>query len=742
MKKRMLLVACLLCGTWAPGAFAQVSNVNPIPQEVEKKGTPVAAPKSWTVKYDKSLAGSFALTALNQAAQQQEAKADFTLKLGVKGQRTVKSVAKRIPDHAEGYYLELTSEGATVAGADERGLFYGVQTLLAILRDGKLEPCTVTDWPDVAFRGVVEGFYGTPWSHEARLRQFRFYGRNKMNVYIYGPKDDPYHRAHWRTPYPAAEAQRIRQLADSAKANGVHFYWAIHPGIDIKWTDADRDSLVAKFEQMYDLGVRSFAVFFDDIWGEGTKADKQAQLLNYVDENFIQKKPDVSPLIMCPTEYNRSWASDKPDGYLRTMGRLLNKDIHIMWTGNSVVHLIDKPTMEWVNPFIDRKAYIWWNYPVTDYVRDHLMIGPVYGNGQDIASDLSGFVSNPMQHAEASKIALYAIADYTWNMEDFDAQRDWEKSLKDLLPGAVDALRVFAHYNEDPGPNGHGFRREESPRIVEIAQQLQQTNDGTAAVQALMEQCAELKAAADILLVNRENPDLVRELRPWLLQARNVADYGVAVCQMKLSAGQSAQPGSLRTFDAYYLQARSLQEQMYQLENSDVRHPLQPGIKVGAKELLPTLNALFARTVTSYNTAHQTAYDPVAEYQPYKLTSDVPQLAQQPVSTSGNTVKVAPSNEVIAWPAGASLLLEAEQPVTLQGMSFDLGVAGVASKFRLEVMVDGAWKTVSLMHYKPEETVIHTGNELSGMKAEKIRLTNSGGEDLQVYLRSFQFTKQ
>ena len=58
---------------------------------------------------------------------------------------------------------------------------------------------------------------------------------------------------------------------------------------DIKWNKEDRDLLLAKFEKMYQLGVRSFAVFFDDISGEGTNPQKQAELLNYIDEKFAGK---------------------------------------------------------------------------------------------------------------------------------------------------------------------------------------------------------------------------------------------------------------------------------------------------------------------------------------------------------------------------------------------------------------------------------------------------------------------
>ncbi len=113
--------------------------------------------------------------------------------------------------------------------------------------------------------------------------------------------------------------------------------------------------------------------------------------------------------------------------------------------------------MDWINSRIKRKGYIWLNFPVNDFVRDHILLGPTYGNGLDIAGDVSGFVSNPMQYAESSKIALYSIADYTWNMKHYDWASSWDRALVDLLPNETAALRVFASYNEDLGPNGHGF---------------------------------------------------------------------------------------------------------------------------------------------------------------------------------------------------------------------------------------------------------------------------------------------
>ncbi len=741
MKKTLFSVAALLLGGCL-SMQAQVSLVNPVPHQVERQaGTAVVkAPKAWAITAD---AGRHqdVVRLLQQAegAKAGGAKAAFKLTIGVKGDKAVKKYAKKIPAKAEGYYLEVTPKGAVLAAADEVGLFWAAQTWMAMLSEGKMEYCTITDYPDVPYRGVVEGFYGTPWSHQARLSQIAFYARHKMNVYIYGPKDDPWHRDKWREPYPEAEAKSISELATYARSQGVNFYWAIHPGVDIKWTEQDRDYLVAKLEKMYDLGVRSFAVFFDDIWGEGTRADKQAELLNYVDNNFIQKKHDVAPLIMCPTEYNRAWANDEK-GYLRTLGTQMNQGIEIMWTGNSVVHCIDRESQEWINQRINRKSYIWWNFPVSDFVRDHILLGPAYGNDLDIAETMSGFVSNPMEHAEASKISLYGIADYTWNMPAYDYQADWEKGLREVLPSNYEALRTFALYNKDLGPNGHGFRREEGDELKAIAQQA--LAGQSSARQALALKCEELGIAVDLLLNDDSNPELLRELRPWLLQGKNVAAYGQAVVSLAEAATKTQKGTGLRSFENYYQQARSLQKQMYDLENSSVRHALQPGIKVATKVLMPTLNELFAKAVNQYNANNGTDLNPVAEYNPFRLTSNVQQLALLPVTAKGNDVNVTPALEVINWQAGGEMVIEGDRPITFAGMDFNLGVPGAAKHFTLECLVNGNWVKVPLLHYSDNDPVIHTGNELGGMTATKLRLTNTSGAEQKVYFRHFKFVKQ
>ena len=456
-----LAIICLFTGCTI---FAQNIEVQPIPQQVSKQDGQINLPETYQL-LGETEANPYAVQELKDLlGGKHPANTGLRIYIGEKGDKSIRKFTRQIPNQKEGYYLSINNKEIILAGNDERGTYYALQTLKQLLKDNQLPVIEIQDYPAIRYRGVVEGFYGTPWSHNARLRQLQFYGENKMNTYIYGPKDDPYHSSpNWRLPYPEKEAKQLQELVKVAQENEVDFVWAIHPGQDIKWNKEDRELLLAKFEKMYHLGVRSFAVFFDDISGEGTNPVKQAELLNYIDEHFVKVKPDVTPLIMCPTEYNKSW-SDPAKGYLTTLGDKLNPSIQIMWTGDRVISDITQDGIQWINERIKRPAYIWWNFPVSDYVRDHLLMGPVYGNDTQIANQMSGFVTNPMEHAEASKIAIYSVASYAWNPTKYNSEKTWKDAIMNILPDAATELEFFAAHNSDLGPNGHKYRREESVR--------------------------------------------------------------------------------------------------------------------------------------------------------------------------------------------------------------------------------------------------------------------------------------
>ena len=415
------------------------------------------------------------------------------------------------------YSLSIDSEGVSITAYDELSAFYAIQTLRQVVEspaaaEGKLPSLTINDWPDLKYRGVVEGFYGVPWSHQTRLSLIDIYGRYKMNYYIYGPKDDPYHSSpYWREEYPAAEAENLRELVEACNRNRVHFVWAIHPGKDIRWDEEDYNNLLDKFEAMYRLGVRAFAIHFDDIEGVGAHPLRQTELANRLNEEFVKPKGDVEPLIVCPTEYTRLWANPTERGSLMLYGQTLDPSVDVFWTGDAVCSNMTESTMEWVGSRIQRPALFWWNFPVTDYARHIVMQGPVYGLATTMDDTKTrGIVSNPMEHGEASKLALYSTADYAWNVEAYNAIDSWERAIESVAPEVKDAYRLFAIHSCDTET---GYRRVESWETETFLME-EYTEELAANLRDELERIVLVPEAMEAM----ENKALLEELRPWLVE--------------------------------------------------------------------------------------------------------------------------------------------------------------------------------------------------------------------------------
>ena len=543
--KRILFFLSILTVTAA--VFAQ-SVISPVPQQIQ-----VAASATMPQSIKFVLKKGSKLPSATQAFIARSFKMDesgIPLYVGSRKDNAVSKVRKLIPQHEEGYYLQFDGTAAYVAGYDEAGTFYGLQTLQQIVSSPHPQAVTVTDFPDMPNRGVIEGYYGNPYSMQDRYRLFEFMGKNKMNIYVYGPKDDPYHRSHWREDYPQKEADNLRALVENAQKNFVKFVWAIHPGGDIKWNLEDSLAIVRKCESVYRLGVRNFCVFFDDIWGEGAKAEKQAALLNYIHKEFVEKHRDVEPLIMCPTQYNKGWSHGD---YLKVLGEQMHPSVRIMWTGNTVVDMIDRKDMEWINAQIGRKAFVWLNYPVTDYCIDHLLMGKTYGN-ENVADQVSGFCSNPMEYCEASKVSLFSLADFWWNPTHYDAEASWLLAMKRLQPRHAKAFRIFCENNVDLGKTGHGLRREgESPAFVEHLQKGDRAG--------LLATYNDMLWAADELLSDPSDDPLLAEIRPWVEVMRCVAQRGIAAHNMveALQRNDSiAYVDAYKTYDAAYQEQRTV----------------------------------------------------------------------------------------------------------------------------------------------------------------------------------------
>ena len=637
MKKFIRNATAILMAAFATSAYAQVAEIYPKPQEINW-GSDVAFESS----------AGYTITGEDEADADAVKlfKEHFTtggtveLVIGERGDAAVAEYGSLIPQKTEGYYLAISGNKVVIAGNDASGTYYGVQTFRQIASQPNVMEVTITDYPSVVQRGLVEGYYGNPYSEADRMGLFKMFGEMKMNVYIYGPKDDKYHKDKWREEYPAAQAAKIKEYIDAAKANKVEFVWAIHPGNDIQWNDTDRKNIVRKLKAMYNLGVRTFAVFFDDVWGgEGTRGDKQAELMNYITDELNSSYDDINPCIICPTQYNKGWSNGD---YLTTLGSTMNKDVRIMWTGNSVVDMINKADMTWINGQISRKAYIWLNYPVTDYCINHLLMGPTFGNDLNIADMVSGFTANPMEYAEASKVSLFSIGDYNWNMPAYDADASWEAALKYLMPENTAAFRFFCENNVDLGSTVHGLRRmEESPEFVEAKNTfiIQSTRgDKAAAYAAVDEQFRKFITTAETLMATDEAPALIKEITPWLKSMRYLGLKGVSVVEMQ-NALQCENPDS---FINSYLRYVEYDEAQAALRSRDYSGSLKVATPVVATvHVEPFIKEKMAELVSEYkeNYDYRTDVFPaqVLENGTYYIMYNGKYLTNSTPNTAGST---------------------------------------------------------------------------------------------------------
>lgn len=300
-----------------------------------------------------------------------------------------------------------------------------------------------------------EGYYGPPLEPRARTELIHWLGEHGFDAYVYSPKDDPYQRARWREPYPAAEHQVLAELADTCGSAGIDLGLTISPGLDWRAGDASEvEALVTKVDSLVSLGLGMFGIAWDDVPGRGAAVggDHGAAVAAVVEA----LGPQCPRWLTCPVDY----ALETPTEYLMAFADAVGAGVDIMWTGPSVVPTtLTAEDVSAVSGPLGRPVVFAENFPVNDVgMAPVLHLGPAPRRDADAIDALSGVLVNFMPFPLASRVGLAAVQ-RGWTQPITDRQEAWSAALAQV-PGIGPLARACRSWLDHPGPD---------PELVEWA---------------------------------------------------------------------------------------------------------------------------------------------------------------------------------------------------------------------------------------------------------------------------------
>lgn len=297
--------------------------------------------------------------------------------------------------------------------------------------------------------GIVEGFFGRPWTWRERTDAIRTLAPHGYRFYIYAPKSDAYLRKQWQALHSDAEMEALAQFASHCRALGVRFGigltpFELHMAPERGWQDV----LARKLAHLDALRPDDLAILFDDMRGDvADLAHRQAAIVH-----FAAERTRASRLIVCPSYYSDDPVLDvafgeRPPGYLHQLGRMLDPDIEIMWTGPEVVsHELTAGHLARITEDLGRKPFLWDNYPVNDGARmsQHLHLRPFTGRHANIGRQITAHAINPASQAVLSRIPALTLADSYRQGDGFDYFAAFERAAVNVL-----GLTLFAQVRRD-----------------------------------------------------------------------------------------------------------------------------------------------------------------------------------------------------------------------------------------------------------------------------------------------------
>lgn len=327
----------------------------------------------------------------------------------------------------------------------------GDEVDLAFLGDGRL--------------GLIEGFYGRPWTWAARAETIAFLAPHGYGFYLYAPKADPFLRRRWRESHPDETLQALKDLATvECGERGVRFGVGLSPfEIYRGFDEAAKADLARKLADLDAVGVVDLAILFDDMRGDlPGLARAQVEILHW-----IAGRTKAERLILCPTYYSDDPLLDRafgqrPPGYLDELGRDLDPAIDVFWTGEEVCsRAYGVRGLGEVAAALRRKPVIWDNYPVNDgpVMSQSLHLRAFTGRPAAMAGAIRAHAVNPASQPVLSRIPALTLAESYANGEAYNYGAAFQRAAAKVLgPDLAAVVQGHLSLLQDTGLDRLGER--------------------------------------------------------------------------------------------------------------------------------------------------------------------------------------------------------------------------------------------------------------------------------------------
>jgi hypothetical protein len=318
--------------------------------------------------------------------------------------------------------------------------------------------------------GVIEGYYGVPWTWDMREDQARFLAARGYSSYIYAPKADKFLRKRWREDHPAEEAGRLARMAAVCREVGMSFGVGLSPYEAYRDFNAETKAALARKLAFFDAaGVTDLAILFDDMKGDQDDlAEVQVRMAHFAAEHS-----KASRLIVCPTVYTddamlQRVYGDTPPAYLDDLGRDLDPKFEIYWTGEEVCSREYSPGhLARIGERLRRRPTLWDNYPVNDGLgmSPFLYLRAFTGRPATIGPHLAGHMINPCLQPVLFRIPALTLVESYEAGDAYEYAKAWDRAAEAVTSPEIAAVlrRHFRLFHDQ----GLGRIDEQTPRIRE-----------------------------------------------------------------------------------------------------------------------------------------------------------------------------------------------------------------------------------------------------------------------------------